>query len=143
MAAGQVFAVAPTLRTPIVSTNAGSATLSLQSSETGTGYFTLLPGTNATCGTGAQTQAGQDSGGSAASPLYSCIGILALLSRLHALRSILKAHSSVEEKNKEERQVRATHGTLRAHFNDLAGQCDKRFVTRASTRSCLPSELAI
>jgi len=55
--------------------------------------------------------------------------LLAPLSRLHALRSILKAHSSVEEKNKEERQARATHGTLRAHFKDLAGQCDKSFDT--------------
>lgn len=53
--------------------------------------------------------------------------ILTPLSRLHALRSILKAHSSVEERNKEERQARATHGTLRAHFKYLAGQCDKSF----------------
>ena len=51
------------------------------------------------------------------------------LSRLHALRSILKAHSSIEEKDKEERQARTTHGTLRAHFKDLAGQCDKSFDT--------------
>jgi hypothetical protein len=55
--------------------------------------------------------------------------LLTPLSRLHALRSILKAHSSVEEKNKEERQARATHGTLRAHFKDLASQCDKSFDT--------------
>jgi len=53
--------------------------------------------------------------------------ILTPLSRLHALRSILKAHSSKDEKNKEERQARATHGTLRAHFKDLAGQCEKSF----------------
>ena len=53
--------------------------------------------------------------------------LLTPLSRLHALRSILKAHSSVEEKAKEERQARATHGTLRVHFTDLAGQCDKSF----------------
>ncbi|MNL55628.1 hypothetical protein D3C87_1790570 [compost metagenome] len=49
------------------------------------------------------------------------------LSRLHALRSILKAHSSVTEKEKEERQARATHGTLRAHFKNLAAQCDRSF----------------
>lgn len=55
--------------------------------------------------------------------------LLTPLSRLHALRSILKAHSSIEEKNKEEQQARATHGTLRAHFKDLAGQCDKSFDT--------------
>ncbi|WP_244829220.1 hypothetical protein [Caballeronia sp. TF1N1] len=53
--------------------------------------------------------------------------LLGPLSRLHALRSILKAHSSVEQKNNEERQARATHGTLRAHFKDLAAQCDKSF----------------
>jgi len=51
------------------------------------------------------------------------------LSRLHALRSTLKAHSSVDEKEKEERQARATHGTLRAHFKNLAGECDKSFDT--------------
>lgn len=55
--------------------------------------------------------------------------ILTPLSRLHALRSILKAHSSVEDKDKEERQARSVHGTLRAHFKDLAGQCDKSFDT--------------
>lgn len=55
--------------------------------------------------------------------------ILTPFSRLHALRSILKAHSSVEEKDKEERQARAKHGTLRAHFKDLAGQCDRSFDT--------------
>lgn len=55
--------------------------------------------------------------------------ILTPLSKLHALRSILKAHSSVEDKDKEERQARATYGTLRAHFKDIAGQCDKSFDT--------------
>ncbi len=53
--------------------------------------------------------------------------LLSPLSRLHALRSILKAHSSVEEKDKEERQARAAHGTLRAHFKDLAAKCDQSF----------------
>lgn len=55
--------------------------------------------------------------------------ILTPLSRLHALRSILKARGSVDDKDKEERQARATHGTLRAYFKDLAGQCDKSFDT--------------
>jgi hypothetical protein len=55
--------------------------------------------------------------------------LLSPLARLHALRSILKAHSSLEEKDKEERQARTTHGTLRAHFKDLTGQCDKAFDT--------------
>lgn len=53
--------------------------------------------------------------------------LLTPLSRLHALRSILKAHSSVEEKDKEQREARAAHGTLRAHFKALATQCDQSF----------------
>jgi hypothetical protein len=53
--------------------------------------------------------------------------LLAPLARLHALRSTLKAHSSVTEKDNEVRQARATHETLRAHFWDIAGQCDKSF----------------
>ena len=55
--------------------------------------------------------------------------ILTPLSKVHALRSIVKAHSSVEEKDKEERQARATHGTLRAHVKYLADKCDKSFDT--------------
>lgn len=49
------------------------------------------------------------------------------LSRLHGLRTTLRAHSSVTEKDKEERLARSTHGTLRAHFKWLAGECDKAF----------------
>jgi hypothetical protein len=49
------------------------------------------------------------------------------LSRLHGLRSTLRAHSSVAEKDKEERLARSTHGTLRAHFKWLASECDKAF----------------
>ena len=49
------------------------------------------------------------------------------LSRLHRLRSTLRAHSSIAEKDKEERLARSTHGTLRAHFKWLAGECDKAF----------------
>lgn len=55
--------------------------------------------------------------------------ILKPLSRLHGLRSTLKAHSSVEGKVNEERHARATHGTLREHFRSLAGECDKSFDT--------------
>lgn len=53
--------------------------------------------------------------------------VVAPLSKLHALRSILKAHSSVSEKNKEEHLARSTNGTLRAHYKHLAGECDKAF----------------
>lgn len=53
--------------------------------------------------------------------------LLTPLARIHALRNILKAHSSVADKDKEIREARTTYVTLRAHFWDLAGQCDKSF----------------
>ena len=61
------LAATPTLTTPATS-NQGSnqVTLSLQADTTGTGYFTLLPGSGTACGSGAQVQAGQDAIGSAA-----------------------------------------------------------------------------
>ena len=56
-----------TLTTPAFgNVGAGMATLVLQSSGTGTGYFTLLAGSGTACGTGAQVQAGQDSSGTLA-----------------------------------------------------------------------------
>jgi MBG domain/IPT/TIG domain len=45
---------------------ANQVTLELTSSATGTGYFTLLPGASTTCGTAAQTVAGENSAGAAA-----------------------------------------------------------------------------
>jgi hypothetical protein len=45
---------------------ANQVTLSLQSSQTGTGYLTLLTGSGTACGTGTQVKAGQTSTGSAA-----------------------------------------------------------------------------
>jgi hypothetical protein len=45
---------------------ANQVTLQLTSNAAGTGYFTLLSGSSATCGTAAQTVAGQDSTGTAA-----------------------------------------------------------------------------
>ena len=66
---------------------------------------------------------------SSGQPVDDAKAILKPLSRLHALRNILKAHSSIEDKDKEERQARAEHRTLRAHFKDIAGQCDKSFDT--------------
>ena len=57
-------AAPPTLTTPTFeNVGAGMATLVLKSSATGTGYFTLLHGSGAACGTGAQVKAGQDSSG--------------------------------------------------------------------------------
>jgi ribosomal protein L6P/L9E len=55
--------------------------------------------------------------------------ILRPLGKVHGLRKTLKTHSSVEEKDKEERQARAAHETLRAHLKNLSRQCDKSFDT--------------
>ena len=51
------------------------------------------------------------------------------LSRLHALRSILKGHGAPAERTAEAKRARTEHGTLRAHFIALAGECDRAFVT--------------
>src|SRR3974377_95731 len=57
----------PVLTTPATeNVGANQATLVLQSSGTGTGYFTLLSGSGAACGTGPQVMAGQDGTGSVA-----------------------------------------------------------------------------
>lgn len=53
--------------------------------------------------------------------------LLKPLSRLHALRNILKAHSSAREKDNEERLARTEFGTLRAHFKALAAECEHSF----------------
>jgi hypothetical protein len=64
---GPAHAAAPTLTTPATANpGANQATLTLQSDATGTGYFTLLSGSGAACGTGTQVKAGQDSGGNPA-----------------------------------------------------------------------------
>ena len=48
-----------TVTTPVIATGANMATLTLQSSAAGTGYFTLLSGKSTTCGSSIQTKAGQ------------------------------------------------------------------------------------
>ena len=47
----------PVITTPTVSAAVGMATFTFQSDFTATGYFTLLPGATATCGTAIQTKA--------------------------------------------------------------------------------------
>jgi len=60
-------AATPTLTTPTTSNlGANQVTLGLESSATGTGYFTLLAGTGTVCGTGTQVKNGQSSTGAAA-----------------------------------------------------------------------------
>ena len=58
----------PSLNTPsFENVGAGMATLRLQASADGTGYFTLLTGSNTACGTAAQVKAGLTSAGATAS----------------------------------------------------------------------------
>ena len=69
-AVGMLLAAAPiaTHAQSIGMANLGAnqVTLRLTSSASGTGYFTLLAGAGATCGTAAQTKTGQNSAGAAA-----------------------------------------------------------------------------
>lgn len=51
------------------------------------------------------------------------------LARLHKLRSILKGHSAPSERMAASKSARKDHGTLRAHFTALAGQCDATFIS--------------
>lgn len=51
------------------------------------------------------------------------------LARLHSLRNPLKGHGSTNERKAAQKQARAEHGTLRAHFTVLAGACDKAMAT--------------
>ncbi|MDK9716480.1 MAG: IPT/TIG domain-containing protein [Trichlorobacter sp.] len=57
----------PALTVPATSNlGANQVTLTVQASENGTGYITLLPGSSTACGTGAQVKDGLDSNGSPA-----------------------------------------------------------------------------
>ncbi len=57
----------PALTVPATSNlGANQVTLTVQASENGTGYITLLPGSSTPCGTGAQVKDGLDSNGSPA-----------------------------------------------------------------------------
>jgi len=51
------------------------------------------------------------------------------LARLHGLRNPLKGHGSTIERKAAQKQARAEHGTLRAHFTALAAACDKSLET--------------
>jgi hypothetical protein len=52
-------------------------------------------------------------------------GIVAPLKTLHNLRTPLRGHASSSTKRAAETDARAIFGTLRAHYTDLAGKCDK------------------
>jgi hypothetical protein len=88
-----VCAAAPTLTTPVAtSVSAGMATLALKSDSSGTGYFTLLPGSGAACGTGAQVAAGLDSSG-APSPRLGSLPLVANVAASYTIRDLVQSSS--------------------------------------------------
>lgn len=50
------------------------------------------------------------------------------LARLHKLRNILKGHGAPSERTAASKDARKDHGTLRAHFTALAGDCDATLI---------------
>jgi len=46
------------------------------------------------------------------------------MSRLHRLRTEIKGHATVSKKRAAESDARARHGNFRAHFTNLATECD-------------------
>ena len=55
------------------------------------------------------------------------------MARLHKLRSILKGHGAPSERTAASKNARKDHGTLRAHFTSLVGQCDASFISVLKT----------
>ncbi|GAB3681970.1 hypothetical protein [Salinisphaera aquimarina] len=51
------------------------------------------------------------------------------LARLHGLRSILKGHGAPSKSTAASKSARKDHGTLRAQFTALAGECDDTFIS--------------
>lgn len=51
------------------------------------------------------------------------------LQQLHRLRTLLKGHAAGDEKNTAVAAAMEEFGTLRAHFQNLAGQCDRSLGT--------------
>jgi hypothetical protein len=82
-------AAMPALTTP-TTTNVGAniVTLILKSSGTGTGYFTLLYGSSANCGTGAQIKGGQ-TGSGAIAPYFGSLLLTADTDGQYTIRNLL------------------------------------------------------
>lgn len=79
---------APTLVTPTFeNVGSGMATLVMQSSDTGTGYFTLLRGSNTSCGTGAQVAAGKTNI-DAVAPYLGSLSLTANVAGRYTLRNL-------------------------------------------------------
>ena len=79
---------APALTTPTTENlGANQVTLVLQSSDTGSGYFTLLLGSGAASGTGTQVKAGQDSTGATA-PYQGSLSLTANTAGRYTVRNL-------------------------------------------------------
>ena len=88
---GTASAAAPTLTTPTFSNvGANQVTLNLKASATGTGYFTLLSGSGAACGTGTQVKAGQTSAGGTA-PYHGSLPLTADSAGAYTLRNLTQS----------------------------------------------------
>ncbi|NVN92962.1 MAG: fibronectin type III domain-containing protein [Desulfuromonadales bacterium] len=82
------MAASPALSVPFAENiGANMVTLALQSSGTGTGYFTLLSGSGTACGTGTQVAAGQDSTGTMA-PFHSSLPLTVNTQGLFTVRNL-------------------------------------------------------
>jgi len=55
--------------------------------------------------------------------------IVVPLQRLHALRTEVRGHATVQKKRAAESEARANHGSLRNHFVSLAGECERALDT--------------
>jgi hypothetical protein len=83
--------VFPTLTPPVTeNVGAGLATLVLQSSGTGTGYFTLLNGSGASCGTGDYVKNGQTGDGPAA-PYHGSLPLTADTAARYTIRNLTQS----------------------------------------------------
>jgi len=82
------------LTSPPATENVGTnmATLLLQSSATGTGYFTLLKGNGTACGTGSQVKAGKDSAGATA-PYHGTLPLAANTPGRYTVRNLLQSNA--------------------------------------------------
>ena len=47
------------------------------------------------------------------------------MQKLHALRTVLRGHATTDKKKKAESEARTVFGSLRAHFTQMATDCEK------------------
>jgi hypothetical protein len=51
--------------------------------------------------------------------------VMAPMQKVHSLRTEVKGHATTDKKRKAEIDARTKHGSFRAHFTQLAAECDK------------------